>query len=182
MTTKKKNFVEFLSPGTLFTETTTKPIESWDPVLAAKMAKKIKERHGARPYGFRFEERIVADPIDDGEGGLLSVEQKTTRTSGTYFLTGKVETYDDVVRRADPRERILRSNMRCNDYALVVSNTNSYLSTHPFDKEDFVVDADGNITERGDAPHWVEYRRVQKKRWEKELEAEMEQWKKEAES
>lgn len=179
---KKKNFVEFLSPGTLFSEITEKPIESWDPVAAAKMAKKIKERHGATPYGFRFEERIVADPIDDGEGGKLAVEQKTTRTSGTYFLTGKVETYDDVVKRDDPRDSVLRSNMRCNDYALVVSNCNSYRSTHPFHEKDFVVDAEGHLVELGDAPHWVAYRKQMKKRWKKEHEAEMEQWKREAES
>jgi hypothetical protein len=89
---RRKNYVEFLCPGTFFSETSTREIEEWDTAAAAKIAKGIKARYGARPYGFRFACRIEADPIPDGEGGTLDVRQKTVEQSGIYFIGGTVET------------------------------------------------------------------------------------------
>lgn len=48
----RKHFVKFFSPGTLYSETTVRSIESWDTKQAAQIARGIKERYGSKPYGF----------------------------------------------------------------------------------------------------------------------------------
>ena len=82
----KKHFVTFLSPGTFVAEESTKPIDSWDVDKAVKMARSIKERHNARPYGFQFSTR---------ERGPDDLDSKVTKQSGVYWLGGKVETRPD---------------------------------------------------------------------------------------
>ena len=163
----RKEFVTFYtladlgvggSPGTLFAESTSLPIDSRDVALATQKAQDITERHNARPYGFRFETRVVADPVPDGEGGTLYVEPKTVDTSGMYFLNGRLETVDEVEARNDPKERILRANMQGNDMWIVCITTNGYKSTQPFTEKDFLVNASGVIVKRGDDPRLVEYR------------------------
>jgi hypothetical protein len=158
----RKDQVMFYSPGTLFSESSTYPIDSWDTKEAVKMAEKIVERHNAKPYGFLFETLLIADPISDGEGGTLKVESKVVKTSGLYFLGGRVETYDEVAVRNDDSESILQSNMRNNDMWIVCVNTNSWKVTLPFGEKDCMVDAQGNIIIRGDDPGYLEYRRVKK--------------------
>src|SRR5580765_847001 len=101
----QQNFVTFYSPGTLFPEETTKPIDSWDVDKAIEMARTITERHSAKPYGFRF--------ITRGRGER-DLDSKVTNTSGVYYLGGKVLTLADVEARNDPKEEILRNNMRFN--------------------------------------------------------------------
>jgi hypothetical protein len=107
----KKHFVEFHSPGTVFPETTVKPIDSWDAAEAEKMAATVTERFNATPYGFRFltRERTDAD-----------LDSKVVKQSGMYFIRGRVETIDDVKRRADPKESILLSNMEYNGWNRIV--------------------------------------------------------------
>ena len=112
----KKHFVTFLSPGTFFAETTTKPIDSWDVDKAVEMARTVKERYNARPYGFRFSTR---------ERGPDDLDSKEVKTSGVYFLGGKIETLKEVEARNDPKEEILRSNMRCNGWKKIVVNRRS---------------------------------------------------------
>lgn len=154
--TRMRHYVTFESPGTFFSESTSKPIEEWAPTLAVQLASGIEERYGARPYGFRFSTRIEADDVPDGHGGVLKVQPRTCATSGMYFLGGRVLNFDEV-----PGEQsILRSNMRGNGWAFVVVNTNSYRCTQPFDSADVVVDVQtGAVVERGDAPERVAYRK-----------------------
>lgn len=57
----QQHFVTFYSPGTFMAEMTEKPIDSWDVKAAVKMAKSVKERYGATPYGFRFTTRGRTD-------------------------------------------------------------------------------------------------------------------------
>lgn len=161
MVFKKKHTVTFLSPGTFVSESTTKDIDSWDTKEAVKMAEKIMERHGAKPYGFQFETWKTHDPVSDGEGGFLKVQSKLEASSGIYFLGGKLETYDDVVARNLDSENILRSNMRGNEYWIVCITTNSYKHTGAFNEKDRVVDASGVIVEAGDDPKWIKYREEQ---------------------
>jgi hypothetical protein len=125
-----KHFVEFLSPGTFFSESTIKEIESWDVNTAIKMSKKITERYNAKPYGFRFFTRYR---------GPEDLDSEIIKKSGIYFLGGKIETYDEVVKRNDPKESTLRSNMRINNIDRVIVNTNSFKIILPFGKNDVLV-------------------------------------------
>lgn len=53
------NVVTFYSPGTFVSETSDVPIDSWDIEKAKELARGIKERHNATPYGFRFRKRTL---------------------------------------------------------------------------------------------------------------------------
>ena len=146
--THREHRVTFYSPGTLFAESTTKPIAEWDPRVAVEMAERITERHGAKPYSFSFSTILVSPPIDDGEGGTMDVPPKQVESSAYYHLGGKVETYAQVVARDDPKEHILRANMRGNGVAAVVVTTNSYKHTQAFEGDDVIVDATGTVVDR----------------------------------
>ncbi len=127
----KQHFVTFYSPGTFVAETTTQPIHAWDVDLAKAMARKIKERHGATPYGFQFETRGRSDE---------DLDSHVTATSPLYYLGGKVETLAEVKARATEDDRILLSNMECNGYERIITNTNSWKSTHPLQPTDVVLE------------------------------------------
>lgn len=127
----EKHFVEFLSPGTFVSEATEKPIDAWDTEKAVIMAAEIIERHGAKPYGFRFTTRARGD--DD-------LDSKVTKRSGMYYLGGEVFTRDQVEARNLPGEEILRSNMRSNDIERIVVNTNSWKYTAALGKDDVVLE------------------------------------------
>lgn len=156
---RKQHFVTFLSPGTFYDETTKKPIGEWNTATAARMARDVLERYNAKPFGFQFSTAIVAEPIPDGDGGMLQVQPKEIARSGKYFLGGEIQSYDDVVSRKDETNSILISNMRGNGFWFVITNTNSWKSTTPFDEKDVVVNPDnGEIMERGDSPERKAYR------------------------
>lgn len=157
--TKREEFVVFESPGTLFSESTSRPIARRDPALALRMSSEIVERHGARPYAFRFETRITADPVPDGEGGTLRVEPRTVDQSGRYFIGGRVESFSEVEARCDPAEDILRGNMRGNGMWFVWRSTSGHRSTMEFGERDVTVDAAGEIVERGDSASREAYRK-----------------------
>jgi hypothetical protein len=127
----EKHFVTFYSPGTFVAETTEKPIDTWDVNKAMEMAHDVIERYGATPYGFQFSTRSRGD--DD-------LDSKRSAESPFYHLGGKIESLAEVEARNDPKEEILRSNMRENDYDRVVINDNSWRSTRPFAKDDVMLD------------------------------------------
>jgi len=127
----KQHFVHFLSPGTFVAEETRKAIHAWDVDAAVELAKGIKERHGATPYGFQFSTR---------ERGPDDLDSKETARSGTYYLGGRIETLEEIEERNDPREDILRRNMRCNGWDRVVVNDNSWRWTQPLRARDVVLD------------------------------------------
>lgn len=126
----QKHFVTFFSLGTFFSETTAKPIDSWDVDLAVAMMTDITERHGARPYGFQFTTR---------GRGPDDLDSKVIAKSPMHYVGGKVETIDDVRLRADPRESILLSNMECNGWSRIWSTTEGWRCTQPLADDDVVI-------------------------------------------
>ena len=127
----KKHFIVFLSPGTFFSETTIKPIKSWDVKTAVKMADNIIERHRATPYGFYF----ITKEREKNE-----LDSHITKKSGTYFLGGEILTIEDVKKENNPKNKTLISNMVGNGWKKIVRNTNSWLIHQPLLKEDTVLD------------------------------------------
>jgi len=127
----QQHFVTFYSPGTFVAEETTKPVAAWDVDAACEMARDITERHGATPYGFRFTTRARGD---------ADLDSKVVATSPTYYLGGRIETLDEVEARNDPKETILRSNMRGNGWDRIVVNDNSWRWTQPLSDGDVVRD------------------------------------------
>jgi hypothetical protein len=123
----ERNFVVFMSPGTFVDEISERPIGGWSVAVALELAAQITERHGAKPCGFRFETRLVAAPVDDGRGGKLEVRPRTIKTSGMYFIDGRVFTLAEI--EAHPEygpDSILAGNMRGNGWMRVVETRNGY--------------------------------------------------------
>src|SRR5215469_2666745 len=108
-----KHFVTFYGPGTFFDESETREIASWNVKLAQVMAKGVKLRYGARPFGFQFSTRTRSEQDFDS---------RQSKQSPMYYLNGIVETLDDVKRRNSPDEKILRSNMKGNGWHRIVRN------------------------------------------------------------
>ena len=127
----QRHYVEFLSPGTFVAEMTSRPIAAWDVGAAKAMAAEIVERHSARPYGFRFTTRARGD---------ADMDSRQIAQSGVYYLGGVIETLAQVEARNDPKEEILRSNMRINGWDRIVTNTNSWKWTQPLRDGDVVLD------------------------------------------
>jgi len=95
------------------------------------MSRKIKERHGATPYGFQFVTR---------ERNRNDFDSKETKRSSMYYLGGEILTLEQVRARKDSKDRILISNMECNNHDRVIVNNNSYRTTMPFERGDVVLD------------------------------------------
>lgn len=127
----KKHYVTFYSPGTFVAETSEYPIDSWDVDQAKKKALKVKERHGAVPYGFRFSTR---------SRGAEDLDSKVSATSPLYYLGGKIETLAEVKARATDADRILISNMEGNGYDRIITNNNSWKWTQPLEPTDIVLE------------------------------------------
>lgn len=153
---ESEDFVEFFSPGTFVSEQTDKPCAHGDITKALEMARGIKERHGASPYGFRFY-TIERAMVVDGEGNKAQKSKRETNRSGMHYITGTILRYDDVP--DDSEHSILRANMRCNDYAYCIENRNSWRFTGEFAAKDCIVEWDGSISVRGDCPEFMEYRK-----------------------
>ena len=125
--TQQKHYVTFFSPGTFVSEQDDREVDSWDVPTAVGMAAKIKQRHGATPYGFRF-----STMESDGW------EPKTVKRSNMYYLGGTIKTLNDIP--DVPENRILRDNMISNSYTQVIENTNSWKVTMPLYADDVVLD------------------------------------------
>jgi hypothetical protein len=126
----RQNFVEFYSPGSFVAEVSERPIKSWNVASAKRMAKRIKERHGATPYGFRF--------VTRGRGAR-DLDSKIIKRSPLYYLGGKVETLAEVKARATEKEKILVSNMECNNIKRIITNNNSWKFTGELHDDDVVL-------------------------------------------
>ena len=127
----QQHFVTFYSPGTFVAETNTKPIDDWDVETAVEIARSITQRYGARPYGFRFSTRAREDD---------ELDSRTVKSSGFYWLGGRLRSIKDVEEEANPDERILLQNMKSNGWDYVVTNDNSWRWTQPFNEKDELLD------------------------------------------
>lgn len=108
-------YVEYLHFGLLFSETSRKKISDPDP-------KKVKQVDGA--YGFRI---IKQEQVLDGSG-VFKGSQKYL--PGEYYFNGAVYTLNQV-KDQFPDEKILISNMECNNYKKVIKCGHRFF---PFDK------------------------------------------------
>lgn len=169
--TFKKHYVDFYSPGTFVSEHSRKPIDKWDSAQAVEFANGITERYGAKPYGFRFVTMLEAEPVSDGQGGTLKVQPREVARTGMFYLGGKAIRFDDVP--DDKEHSILRSNMQCNDYPVIIENTNSWRFTTWFTADDAIVDADGTVKVKGDDADLVAYRAAKIAEWSAEREQAM---------
>lgn len=128
----KKHYVRFLSPGTFVSELSDVEIESWNVEKACEMARDVKARYSATPYGFTFFTR---------ERSESEFEPKiTAKSEGTYFLGGVIRKAEEILAGDDPKEETLRWNVKYNDFAGVITNTNSWKITLPFEKNDVLLD------------------------------------------
>lgn len=129
MSKMQQHFVTFYSPGTMVAETSAQPIGGWDADEAIRLAGEISERHGARPYGFRFTTRAREDD---------ELDSRVVATSPMHYFGVKVETLAEVESRNDPKEKILRDNMRCNGWDRIVTTTSGWRWTQPLGADDLV--------------------------------------------
>lgn len=109
-------------PGTLFPETVTKKLD----------ARSVDEAVSKAPSSaYCFELFDVLPPPDLGPE--FSVTSKPLNKSARFFIGGKLFTVEEVEREY-PELGILASNMRCNDYKVVIRcRTGNW---QPFQMED----------------------------------------------
>lgn len=127
----KKHFVTFFSPGTFFDEERERPVDSWDVAAASEMAHGIVERYNATPFAFQFSTRTR---------GQDDLDSRESARSCTYYLGGRIETRAEIEARNDPKENILRSNLRSNDIDRVIVNDNSWRTVRPLKPTDVILD------------------------------------------
>lgn len=138
----KEMYIEFCSPGTLVSETTKVKTDHNVPNIreAIRKYKNIKERHDAKPYGFRYV---------DGNGKPIS--------ELFYYINGTISTYNDIP--DNEKNNILRSNMRCDNQPIIIENNNSWRFTAFFHQTYIIIDEDCNIIRSGDDKDLMEYRK-----------------------
>jgi len=131
-----KEFVIFYSPETMVAESTAprqKEIDSWDVEKAEKMARGIKKRYDAIPYGFQFVTR---------EQGDKDFDSHETKRSNMYYLSGIIWTLSELEARNDPNDHVLISNMKRNGWATVIESNNSWKWVQPLFADDVILKGD----------------------------------------
>jgi len=171
MNPRRQKFVVFFSPGTLFPEVSQMPVEMGTIEEAIQLSKGVIERHDATPYAFEFVTRIIADPIDDGEGGKLKVTPKEVERSARHFIDGEVLLYENIVgEEEDGESSIAARNMKNSDSPIVVRCSSPFKTTSSFEKDHVVVSSKTmEISIRGDDPDLSRYREKRVSEWRAEL-------------
>jgi len=116
-----RDFVTFYYPGLIVAESSSSPIDGWDVQAARALAP-------LEAYGFRFTTR---------ERGENDLDSHVSKTSGMYYLGGRIETLPEVKARATDKDRILISNMEGNRYGRIVHTWCGWVQ--PFEKGDTVL-------------------------------------------
>lgn len=100
----RKHFVQFLYPGTFFSEDSSKEVADRDPA-------KVEVPQGA--FCFSFYDQIVGVAIEGGKE--IPVSSGALDRSPKYYYGGKVYTVEKL-KEEFPNERILISNVEGNGY------------------------------------------------------------------
>lgn len=129
MSKVERYFVVYYSPGSFFNETNEREIDEWDIEEAENMAKTIKQRYNATPFGFRF----VTNRFNEE-----TFAKEKVKESAMYFLGGEIKTLKEV-KREMPDKKILISNMESNHINKVIVNDNSWRVILPFDEDDILL-------------------------------------------
>ena len=162
---KKQLSAQYFSPGTFFAETSSRDLEDGSLEEAVALAAGISERHGALPYAFDIVTYLVAEPIDDGQGGTMDVPPKEIGRDGRYYIGGELVRYEESVAR-EVASSIWAKNMKCNGNPVCIQNTNSYKSTQIFREQDAILDPEtAAVLFRGDDPELVKYRAEKLAEW-----------------
>lgn len=111
-------------------ETTRQEVASWNVDKALKMSEEIKERHGARPYGFRFTTM---------KRGLRDFEPKEIARSGMYYVNCKVQTLEEIEKTHNPAESTLLQNMKTNGWDKIVIAKSGWAWSQPLRDTDIVL-------------------------------------------
>lgn len=122
-------------------------------------AHEADQESGTNPvYWFRFITTISSDPVPDGEGGWLKVSP-SVKVSGRYFVRGTgLRTFDAVVLGRRPGEAALALEMRSRRSWIFVDLPSLPPLQTMFEEADVLLDARGEVVERGDDPRHVAYR------------------------
>jgi len=126
----KKNYVTFYSPGTMVAETTRREVASWNVDKALKMSEEIKERHGARPYGFCFTTM---------KRGLRDFTPREVDRSGMYYINCIVQTLEEMERSHNPAESTLLQNMKTNGWDKIVTTKSGWIWSQQLHDTDIVL-------------------------------------------
>lgn len=110
-TKMKQDFIEILTSGSFFSESSIMAIDNWSIDLAVEQLRSRYAERLDKPYGFRFMTK---------ERGPNDLDSKVSKRSGIYFFPGRVSTYDEVVARRDARDSILISIMSSNGFDRVI--------------------------------------------------------------
>lgn len=139
--TMQKHFVEFASPGTFFSESTAKEIDSWSVPDAIKLMAGIVERHNARPYGFRF--YTMGRGPDD-------LNASRTAVSHWHFVNCDILTAEEILAGTDPEFRIMRLNVESNGYKRIARTRTGWLAHLPMNDADVAIEAPELLSARGE--------------------------------
>jgi hypothetical protein len=156
MKTQKYYTVSFFSPGTFFSETSHKDFQELDLKKICAVAKTMKERHNASPYGFVWEYRELPTDLPQIEGYKLEVTPKVIeKSTGIIYITGEIIYSKDLI---SERDRILKFNLERNYDGVGVINKNSYIFHAGFNEGDMIIGWDGSIIKRGNERDLMNYR------------------------
>lgn len=129
---QKRHEVVFLSPGSFRSAETIQEIESWDVALAIERVHTIREKYGARPFGFQFRTSVGVTYEDRWH----SLSTWKGFCSGTYFINGVVETLEEFSAHAETAtDRLVARNMRNLNISHVVTTHNIWKHVDAFDPE-----------------------------------------------
>ena len=92
-------------------ESITQKIDSWDVEKALQKYAKAIETYHSMLYGFRF---------------ITKKDGKIVKTSGSYYVNGKIETLKELIARNDPKDEILIENLYFNKFDACVRCYNGW--------------------------------------------------------